>query len=225
MPVNIPERYQKGFEKIATAEDRAINSLLKALQPSSTIMNVDDLVKKAARSSDLEQQDAFEVFRAVLSLYSLRDYENLSTDELISELGDAFQVSQKPKDISDEQIEIFKSRIELFLKIDDPLDVSYKASRLLIEYEHILLNTRILTDIRPIFKSNLNEGLSGVIVAHILRLLYRDAKGDKELFVALDSKDVSLLLEQAKRALQKEEVLLNDTLSQLGIPFMLNKVI
>lgn len=81
-----------------------------------------------------------------------------------------------------------------------------KALTLRNEYERIVTDTRILTDIRPIFDDDEDEpNVEAAIVNHTLRFSYTSGDGDHEIHFALDAADLTKLTAQIERALKKDK--------------------
>ena len=206
--LSIPEQYRPGLVKLATAGDDVVNRLLDSLEKFPPTLHGEDIASFAAKKHNIEPKYASEVLRAVLSLYSLRENGYFSTEEIIQQISKALQEeSEEPLELSEDKIARFQQRLFSFLEIRGSLEISSKASDLLIEYENIFSNSRVVTDIRPIFKPKVEDGLGGALIVHSLRIGYKTLSGMHEFFVALEPDDVQQLLEDLGRALQKEESL------------------
>jgi hypothetical protein len=81
-----------------------------------------------------------------------------------------------------------------------------KASTLRTEYERILLDTRIISDIRPVFDDSQDTpSIQAAIVDHTLRIMYTGGDGHRhEAHYALDIGDLETLHEQTAKALKKD---------------------
>jgi hypothetical protein len=84
--------------------------------------------------------------------------------------------------------------IEMISKV---IDLSY-------EYSNLYRSGRIITDLRPVF-SDTENGLEvdAGVVSFSLRLRYDSSDGEKELTIAMDSRDIVQLATQCKRAIDK----------------------
>ncbi|MEZ0363084.1 hypothetical protein ACAG26_05195 [Mycobacterium sp. pUA109] len=83
-----------------------------------------------------------------------------------------------------------------------------KALELRNAYEKILINSRIISDIRPVFADD-EDDVGGIVesamVNHTLQLTYQpgDSRWPAELHLALDTADLKKLKRQIDRALEK----------------------
>jgi hypothetical protein len=101
----------------------------------------------------------------------------------------------------------FRKRLERLFNIE-ALHVAAKAVLLQFEYERRFHEARILTDARPVFGDDIKVPPKAAILTHTLRLSYHDSSEDiKEIYIAMDSIDVSVLSEVLRRAQQKETTL------------------
>ena len=100
---------------------------------------------------------------------------------------------------------------DLLQAVDDdhPLLISMKAQELAYTHENLLVSSRLITDIRPVFDSS-GEDLRELVVTHTLFLRYSDAKQDSCVAsFALDSEDVANLLSECQRAVTKTKTVRN----------------
>ena len=65
-----------------------------------------------------------------------------------------------------------------------------KADDLRTEDERVFCTAKILTDLRPVFGSHVEDGPHGMIVVHLLKIGYHSGSEKlHEFFVSLDSGD------------------------------------
>jgi DNA repair exonuclease SbcCD ATPase subunit len=217
---SIPERFRPGLVKLVTAEDDVVDKLLDSLENSPPTLHSEDMASFAAKKHNIEAQYALEVLRAVLSLYSLQEKGYVSTEQLVQQVSRALhEGSDEALELSNDDIARFQRRLSSFLEIRGSLEISSKASDLLVEYENIFSNARVVTDIRPIFKPDIEDGLGGALIVHSLRIAYKTTMGTHEFYVALEPDDVEQLLEDLDRALQKQESL-KSLLKKVELPYL-----
>lgn len=82
-----------------------------------------------------------------------------------------------------------------------------KAYALRNEYERILTDSRIMSDIRPVFDDDeKTPSIQAATVNHTLRLTYRAGDGKShEFHLALDADDLGKLKAQIDRAIEKDK--------------------
>ena len=209
--IQIPKKYRYGIEKIITLNSAVFENLIDALKnsnPSFHLKKLADTVSlkiKQKGIEDLTKDDLLNILEAIVSLYPLQAYSSLTIEDLASSLGEAVAELEDFHNVTEEQKKIFEARITTLLSINGALDVASKVGELLLEYEHLFLGSRIITDIRPVFDSDLNKIPAGALIVHTLKLEYKQGNEEKDFYIALDTNDVKKLREQLDRAEQKAE--------------------
>lgn len=220
-PLRVPRRYERGIAKIRDLSDESAQELLSALRKTPPTYNQDSLSSAVAKMVDtIAASDAEEIVPALLSLYSHRDYSQLSVSEVAQ--GIAQDMEEREAGLlalpAEDRAE-FEERLVQLLSIE-PLGVTVRAGMLSLENEHTLRETRVLTDIRPVFDPGDSEpALTSAVIVHTLKLSYRDDNSPKDFFVALDTEDVRVLIEQLERAKSKAESL-KSVLKTAEVPYI-----
>jgi hypothetical protein len=85
------------------------------------------------------------------------------------------------------------------------LVIASKAMDLIFDFEKFCLNSRIITDIRPVFDDQRNSIVGGIVM-HTLRMEYRGDDGEhRSISIELDSRDVERLGQSCVEATKKME--------------------
>ena len=96
--------------------------------------------------------------------------------------------------------------LERLLHADGPLASGAKAGALLFEQQLVLCNSRVVTDVRPVFDEAANL-VQAFVPFHTLALTCHEGGETREFHIAMDLNDVAELREHLERAERKEEVL------------------
>jgi len=96
-------------------------------------------------------------------------------------------------------------RLAQLLEIEKSLGTTSKANDVLTEHEHTFCDARILTDMRPIFPSDLAVSPTEAVVVHTLKIAYHQDREHKEFYVALDFDDIQTLKTAIERAELKDQ--------------------
>jgi hypothetical protein len=204
----IPQQYQFGITLIIKIDEPLFNRLLSAITEVHPFVDIDSLVLEISpKIEEVSINDLQEILKAIHSIYSLRIQGNLKNTEIITGLINAVSSDDTFSQLSAEELAHFKQRLTKILAIDGSISISSQALILLQEYDSIFLNSRIITDVRPIFKAETKEEIAGALVVHTLKIAYQDASGSKEFYVALDSSDVKKLQEQLSQSLIEAKVI------------------
>lgn len=204
--IRIPEQYQLGIKLLAILDDTVIKQLLVALSNAPCVFDVDGLTSAVTPEIEgLDSSSVEEVIKSIFSLYSLRDGENIPSEELADNITKISFSDNGFLELPEEKNELLKQRLIDFLSINGSLAVTARAKNLLSEYERVFSSSRIFTDLRPVFESNEEQTITGSLIVHTLKIEYRDSEGGKEFYIPLDLQDLQNLRKQIDRAELKEK--------------------
>lgn len=211
MPLTIPRRYQSGIALIRDLDLESFQGLLTAFRKVPSTISFASLSSAVAAMVDtIAVSEVEEVVPAALFLHSLKEGSDLSSPEIAERVALGMEEAAfKQLRSLPEHRDDFQARLLEVLNIADPLGVIAKAGTLSVEHEHSLTESRILTDIRPVFEQDDPQAPpTGAMIIHTLKIGYRTDNNElKEFFVALDADDVRELSEQIARANAKAESL------------------
>ncbi|MEH2067247.1 MAG: hypothetical protein V7K47_03590 [Nostoc sp.] len=211
MDFKIPEEYKSGIEFILNTDDDAIDIIISALRdfPPTVENIIYKISERIVKTKKIDRRIARDIVAILVSLRQLYK-ENLSNEAIVALLSKSIEQDAEFI-VNPEQIERFQQRLSTLLKalenIAFSLDISDKASDLLIEHERIFSDSRIITDIRPIFDSETERKVEAAILIHTLKIQYRDAEGTKEFYLGLDSDDLDILYQQIGIAIDNRDAL------------------
>lgn len=219
----IPEDYETGFAKLIALEDSVMERIVQSLSAAPMVLRPADLTAKVAEDlrGAVEPSDLEDMIEALASLSPLgEDFE--SNDQLAEVITEAIEdddseILNLPKG----DRERFKQRLVQLLDIDS-VKVASKANVLLHEYEHVLCNARVMTDLRPVFAANPEAPPKAVLIVHTLKINYHDAEGLKEFYVAMDSEEMDQLMYVLDRADSKSKSL-RAVLDKAELPYIVSE--
>jgi uncharacterized protein (DUF1778 family) len=198
----IPRRYYKGFQKLIRLDDSSWTRLANALanpnlKPTMQANNL--AVQVAEYIPEIPVPELEEIVTVILSLYYMLDYKKDSIDTLVRDLVEGIDVTD---DIGKEgwQKDQFASHLLGILSGNEVLNISAKAAGVLTDHEHIFCDVRILTDIRPVFGSDISKVPDVSVTIYMLKIGYHEGRTHKEFFVALNAEDLRELREALDRA-------------------------
>jgi hypothetical protein len=203
--LNIPPRYREAITKIQFLEDKAfeeLRSALEAQQPASVDRDVVSAI--ASSAPGLAPSDIEGILESLMGLQIARSLADASLEQFCEDVvSEIERAEKKPPALSTEQRAKFAARIKTLLGLES-LAVAAKSRDLQTDHEHVYLNGRIITDLRPVFRGSPDEAPAGVLLHHTLRLTYLDrASGERgSFYVAMDDDDLGNL----KRLLERAEV-------------------
>ncbi len=168
--LRIPPEYLPEMKMILNLDSNNKGSILSKLHEyKPSIYNRDIL--------SLEEFKEFpEITKLLVSLFklyhSLQDEQRVKDiDDFVSQLIDSF-LDQTDIEENDERLIPTKIFLRDFLISDLPLFYFEKAINLLIERSKLIEHTRIISDVRPIFKEDNIEYPNYCLIIHNLRIQY-----------------------------------------------------
>lgn len=220
--LQIPEKFKPGFKLLISIDEKTVQSFIDSFQQAQPLQ-INDLVSVVtSRVNTLTKKEVKDVIETLISIHNLRDYlqenNDASTNEVIEKISQAVEDDEE-LEITDEQRQEFERRLVNFLGLDNILSFRSKSIEVIRDHERLFQNSRIHTDMRPVFESGLEDSPAGVAIVNMLKIEYVDLDGKHEFFVALDANDLKQLREQldiADRKVKAIELMLN----QVNIPYL-----
>lgn len=166
-----------------------------------------DDIDLAVRASGFQDEEASSVSEFVLNVFFLLFAYGKKPSSMAESLAD--KVVQA--DFSETERGNLRTRLERLFSIE-PLFISIKATNLFNDNERVLVGSKILTDVRPVFPNGDTDAVLGYTVIHNLKLIYQDSEGSKEFLVALGIEELQSLEEDLSRARGKMQAISRDGL-------------
>lgn len=206
--LKIPKQYEKGIVKILEMPPEQVDSLASAFQETQLALKP-SLIASALvlKVPSISESDLELIVRTVTSLSLAQSSLEMPLQKFVEEVLDA--ISESQLGLSSSTLEV---RTELARKLTTLLTVSElavttKATELLHEHQFTFSQSRVFSDIRPVFAETVTDGLKAAIIVHTLKITYLAAGDFKELYVALDDSDLKTLKDQIIRAEDKTQSL------------------
>src|SRR5262245_17435545 len=218
--LRIPPQHMAALSCILQASDEQIERLESGRCKASPGTNAVRLFQDAAEAAGWPPDaDALQLGIVFSNLIRLSD--EFGT---IDELGEA--IRQAAESTGDEKLRangdqwnLFSKRIARLARPRTPLWLTARAGWLIGESHRTLDEVSSLTDVRPVFDKNAQDGPVGLAIVHTLKLVVDGPEHTEEIYVALDSRDLKKLGEVVERAKSKQASLMN-ALVKTGLPLL-----
>jgi hypothetical protein len=208
--LSIPDRVVTGFRKIATLPEDSFKELLSALQNIPLIIHQQAVFDETLiEPAGVALEDVKVIRDALFPLYRGRGGSKVPADKYANDIAESLSsVSDEEASwLKDEKLlNTFKERLVQLLSVSTPQLIA-KAHDVLLEHAQTFSNVRIVSDIRPVFGGEVEEKPTAAVLVHMLNLVYYQAGERREFVVAMDTKDIQLLLETCERAAKKTKTL------------------
>jgi hypothetical protein len=159
----------------------------------------------ADRVPSITSEHLHRIVDAIYSLYHVREYSELTRNGFLTELLDGIREHAKPL-IPDKEIPRLRGRFERLLSVKSLESVS-KAISLQRDTERVYCESKIISDIRPVFGDDVKEYPVAAAILHTLILSYHENGDHKEFFITLDEVDLNSLQTAIKRAKNKADTI------------------
>jgi hypothetical protein len=222
MPLEIPEEYRAAIGKIVGLPEEGVAQLISAISSvkiRSSASEMTDAIRGQVTS--INGDDLKDIVEALYSLYHVREFSEVRLERFISDIV-ASVLKDEDLGASKEDVPRLRKIFRRLLNIDT-LNALTKAIKLQRDGERIYCDSRIITDIRPIFGGEVSEAPSSAVIRHTFKIGYhRDGDGPHQAFyVAMDEADLHSLFAVIGRAIEKSEtltkVLKDGQIARLGI--------
>jgi hypothetical protein len=206
MALPVPKKHLAAADKILNLPDSAIDELVRALESSPIFSRSEEMTAHlASLFKSISIEDLTGIVELIFELYHVREYSGMPKSVFLRELAEGVRKqTEGPAPLDASHI---RGRFERFLNIG-PLNSISKAIALQRAAERVYCDAQIISDIRPIFGKDVNAPPVAAMLCHTLKIGYHEGGAHKELFLALDEKDLQGLKEVVEREQAKRDSLM-----------------
>jgi hypothetical protein len=205
MPLQIPPDEVAKLVKICLLSVASSDELTAALKVAPVLPEPKDLALQIADTvPSIPIEDLVDIVSALYSISYVRQFSGISVNRFLSDLIEELRI---PADLeTEDQVSAVRSRLRVFLGIET-LNTLSKAVGLQRDGERLYCESKIFSDIRPIFLNDASARPQSAVITHTLKIGYHEGKDHKEFFVILDMEDLEELREVIERAHVKSQTL------------------
>lgn len=208
--LSIPEPIAVGLTSIATLSDESFGELLSALEGMPLKLRQHRIFDDSSLElKTISPDEAKSIKEALFPIISGQSAATTPVSEYVNSIADSLKGEGKENikwTHSDDTFNLLKQRLAQLLSIQS-LQLIAKAHDILLEHAQTFSRARIVSDVRPVFGEKIEDSPSAAVIVHMLNITYHDASGWREFVVALDTKDIQLLMDTLERAKAKTESL------------------
>ena len=199
--ISIPQRNRPGLSKLLTLPSQSFDQFVSSIERHPARLDLSARLPDIINIPDVSKIEIDQIVTAVTSMCIVRWSRDVPTETFVSDISDAIQLFD-PIGGAEES----KRRLHRLLGIE-PLMVSAKALIIFSDYQRTLHTSKVLTDLRYIFRSRPEEDPYGAVIVHLLKLTYHENTEHKECFIAMDDSDLAQLKADLERAEVKARTL------------------
>lgn len=208
--LSIPDPVIVGFTKIATLPEASFEALLSALQNLPLkIHQFRGLDEATLEVPGIPSAEVKTIRNALFPLYRGRGSGKVPAAKYADDIAESLIGLGEGRDAwlqNEESLRKFKERLVQLLSVREPQLIA-KAHDVLLEHAQTFSSVRIVSDIRPVFGESVEDNPEAAVLVHMLNLVYYQGGERREFVVAMDAKDIQVLLEACDRAVKKTKTL------------------
>ena len=214
----VPDTHAELIGKLSELPEAKITEFVNVLRSAGSHFNVEDLSNEVSNRLEIPRALTSGIITVLGSLYLTKDARRAPLEEFVDEVGEALKRSKAfPREAAEARWNSVRRFFLEALALENTLGTAAKAGYVLTQHERIFVNARILTDVRPIFHSEVSETPGAATIIHMLRITERDNhRQQTDTYFALDSNDLRLLKELIDRA-QKKEATIRSLMDTAGL--------
>jgi hypothetical protein len=207
------------IKKIKDLPDTSVQQLLAALRSEPIVADCEETAKKIApKVPSVRPSDLTNILEGLSTLYRIREIAGVMPSKFLSDLmNDVRNMRGAGWHLSEESLRAIRERFNNLLNVE-PFTIVSKAAGLQREGDRLYCDSRILSDLRPVFGKEVGRPV-GAVITHTLRLGYHEGTeiDHKQLYVVLDSDDLESLIYTLNRAQAKDKAL-RELLAKAKLP-------
>jgi len=205
MALPIPVRYLSAVSKLVHLPDSLFDELLQRIGSAPILSDPEGMTAYVGEIPDVSHEDLGKIIDLIYALYRVREFSEISHTSFLNELVKGVQEKVEPR-IDEGQLPTVRARLGKVLSVESLVSLG-KAINLQRAGERIYCDSRIISDIRPVFGKDIEVEPVGAVVIHTLKVGYHEGDKHKEFFIILDDEDLVSLREDVDRAISKSNAL------------------
>ncbi len=208
MSLQIPKDSVPGIVELVNLSEPSVDQLTVALYAAPKLSDSDDMAANIAQGvPSVSMVQLSKIIDTLYGLYHVREFSGVEPAEFLEDAMEAIVESPhiEPR-LNEPQLALLRTRLEKLLKVETLLVIA-KASRLQRDGERLYCESKILSDIRPVFGEDPTARPSGAVITHTLKIAYHEKGKHHDFHLVLDSVDLGALKDVIDRALVKDETL------------------
>lgn len=211
MKITVNQSLSEDLKVILGLDASRFSKLCEELEKLPIRLYPYNQIGEVVEKIDLPREKAQKISDFVLNIFYLLfawGEEPGRTAELMADKLERFGFPRNDR-------ETLKDRLSKLFSIRS-LFVSIKSTNLFNENEKILLGSKIITDVRPVFSDGSPSKVLGYIIVHNLKLVFQDTSGSNEFIVSLGNDELDALEQDLSRARAKAKTIVSESSTLLN---------
>ncbi|NVJ20657.1 hypothetical protein HUW62_05400 [Myxococcus sp. AM011] len=206
--IRIPKAHYSPWAQFIKLEEEKRTALLDAIAKAKPVLDLSALAESIASEAGLSVDETEALLGMIVSIFTLGARNGRSHEQVVHAVIDAVKsVASEVAQPTGSDWSAIENALMRILAMERPLGVVTRTFEVMAEYQRLFGESRIVTDIRPVFDAGKVGAPAAAIVVHNLRIEFRENEKTHEIFLALDSDDIKQLQDVLVRAQEKERSL------------------
>lgn len=203
MHLHVRPENLKRLKILASLSDAQFDEVLEVLEVKVSTLADGEALRDATSGLKLSSPaDVVGIAEAVFPLLFTYVAEGKKPSEVVAAVVAGIREhSTKPDSISGREATVLKGRLSAMLS-SRTLGLKAKAAALVVNRGALLVSSKVLTDIRPVFSLQSAAAIDAFTVIHTLVLEVSEDGSEKPIHIALDRSD----LDELKKAIERAEI-------------------
>lgn len=213
MALPIPRKHVRAMANIRGLPDSAIDELIRSLETAPVMPTAQEMTAHiTSQIHAIPSDELAGIVDAIYALYHVREYAEMPKRVFLQELTEGVVKETGAVDNPSAIRERFRRLLDI-----GPLKSIAKAVTLQRDANRLFCGARVISDIRPVFGTDVASDAVGAVICHTLKLGYHEEGHHKEIFVVLDEEDLDTMSTVIERARIKSKTL-SDFLDRAKLP-------
>ena len=214
--ISIPNPVLPGIKYISGLDEAKITKLVDYI----ALLPIEIEFSTVAEELDtlLDIQTGRNLLQTIMSFNNLFENNDDENRKVAERLADSY-VDLSGDELSKEDTNILINNLYMILSNFTSVKQIIDAREIYSSNENNLSDLSMITDLRLIFKENIEDKDRAAIIIHKLNLEYNNSNDFKELYLTLDIKDLNKLKVLIEDAIQKDQILRDDYKDVLNFIF------
>ena len=188
----VPPYQTQALQTFVTLPRDSTEALLRALQDAKPTLAPAGLVRQVEKKVNIPPAHILEILQLIASLLIAVHTSKKTKESTAAAVARVISDEKLTgKELTSDEVDGLTSKLLSFLQLR-VLEITAKATDVMLQHKNVFVGSRVLTDLRPIFSE---EDLSpvGCVIIHQLEIEAYTDRSRVSYFAALDSTDLKRL--------------------------------
>lgn len=190
-----------------------LSEILATASSVGPCATLDTLAENVAGALSIDPEAVERVFRVIVNFSAIIGKSEIDAQAILDNLTVRIR-DEAPTPWKKKHLEGWEQLIQTIVDIltsmtpSHPILITYKAETLAYTQPSLLIDAKIITDVRPIFNEEADDVIE-FVVSHSLILRYLDGKTETKSHISIDAADIRKIRTLCDRAEEKSNTLLS----------------